>query len=167
GVDYSALPTSIILPAGVSSQDIPVVPLANPSRLTPLVTTLTIISGTGYTIGAPSHASATIYPSQTPAGTGLVGQYFTNSSATYSSTANFNAANLKLSRTDGNIDFNWGSTNYLPITNGGYYTIRWTGQVQPQYSETYWFVANTDDGVKFWVNDQLIIDRWVLQGPTD
>src|SRR5205814_7584527 len=65
------------------------------------------------------------------------------------------------------IDFNWGATNYLPITNAGYYTIRWTGQVMPQYSETYWFVASTDDGVKLWVNDQLVIDHWVLQGPTD
>ena len=112
------------------------VPLTNPGRLSPVATTLSILTGTGYTIGTPASASMTIYPSQSALGTGLIGQYYTNSSATYSSTANFNAANLKLTRTDGPIDFNWGATNYLPITNAGYYTIRWTGQVMPQYSET-------------------------------
>src|SRR5207249_7618947 len=93
--------------------------------------------------------------------------YYTNASSTYSSSANFNAANLKLTRVDSNVDFNWGTTNYLPITNAGYYTVRWTGQVQPQYSETYYFVANTDDGVKLWVNDQLIIDSWIVKGASD
>jgi hypothetical protein len=167
GVDFTALPTSISLPAGVSSQNISVVPLANPNRLVPLVTTLSLLSGTGYTIGTPATASVTIYPTATATGTGLTGQYYTNSSATYSSSANFNAANLKLTRVDTNVDFNWGSTNYLPITNSGYYSIRWTGQVIPQYSETYYFVANTDDGVKLWVNDQLIIDTWITRGAAD
>jgi len=32
-----------------------------------------------------------------------------------------------------------------------------------QYSETYYFDAYTDDGVKLWVNDQLIIDSWKTQ----
>ena len=115
--------------------------------------------GSGYTIGTPSNASVVIYPSQTAGGSGLTGQYYTNASATYSSSVNFNAANLKLTRTDTNVDFVWGTTT-TPILNNGYYCVRWTGQVQPQYSDTYYFVANTDDGVKLWVNDQLIIDNW-------
>src|SRR6185436_18616007 len=45
--------------------------------------------------------------------------------------------------------------------------VRWVGQVQPQYSETYYFVANTDDGVKLWVNDQLIIDSWITKSASD
>jgi hypothetical protein len=39
--------------------------------------------------------------------------------------------------------------------------------VQPQYSEKYFFVANTDDGVKLWVNDVLIIDTWVARSAAD
>jgi len=45
--------------------------------------------------------------------------------------------------------------------------VRWTGQVQPQYSEKYFFVANTDDGVKVWVNDVLIIDSWITKSASD
>ena len=39
--------------------------------------------------------------------------------------------------------------------------------MQPQYSEPYYFVANTDDGVKLWINDQLIIDSWVTKSASD
>ena len=35
---------------------------------------------------------------------------------------------------------------------------RWQGQVQPQYSETYYFDVTADDGVKLWVNGQLLLD---------
>ena len=117
-------------------------------------------------MGANSSASVVIYPSPTPNGGGLTGQYFTNSSATYTNSANFNPASLVLTRLDPALDFIWG-TSSTPITNNGSYTVRWTGQVQPQYSETYTFDAKTDEGVKLWVNDQLIINDWVTQGLAD
>ena len=47
------------------------------------------------------------------------------------------------------------------------YSIRWTGQILPQYSQTYHFVARVDDGVKLWVNKQLVVDRWPGGGVTD
>jgi len=59
GVDFVALPPLVTLPAGASSQDIPVTPIANPGRLSPLVTTLVLSPGTGYTIGTPARASVT------------------------------------------------------------------------------------------------------------
>src|SRR5207248_2949150 len=64
------------------------------------------------------------------------------------------------------IDFSWG-TSTVPFTNSGYYCVRWTGQVQPEFSETYYFDALTDDGVRLWVNDQLVIDRWTPKSPSD
>jgi uncharacterized protein (DUF1800 family) len=48
-----------------------------------------------------------------------------------------------------------------------YFCARWTGQVLPQYSERYYFVGRADDGVKIWVNNQLIVDRWPGGGATD
>lgn len=33
----------------------------------------------------------------------------------------------------------------------------------PLYSQTYTFYTTTDDGVRLWVNDQLLIDKWVDQ----
>ncbi len=166
GVDHAALPRTVILPAGPSSQMIAVTPLANTNLMTSVIATLRLLAGSGYTVGSPSSASVVIYPSTTPTGTGLTGQYYTNASSTYSSSANFNAANLKLTRIDSTVDFVWGTTS-TPIANNGYYCVRWTGQVQPQYSETYYFVANTDDGVKLWVNDQLVIDSWAPKSASD
>ncbi len=163
GVDHLPLPVTVTLPAGTVSQNVTITPLANTNRLAPVIAMLKLLPGSRYTVGSASNASVVIYPWATPTGTGLTAQYFTNSSATYSSTTNFNPANLKLTRVDPVIDTNWSSSTTLPIANSGYYCVRWTGQVQPQYTETYYFVANTDDGVKLWVNDQLIIDNWVTR----
>jgi len=35
------------------------------------------------------------------------------------------------------------------------FSVRWTGQVQPQYSEDYTFVVQADDGCTLWINGQL------------
>lgn len=167
GVDYTFLPRSIEFPAGVGAQTISVTPLANTNLAAPVLAMLRLLPGAGYTIGSGSSASVVIYPSSTSHGTGLTGQYFTNSSPTYSSNANFNPRNLVLTRVDRTIDFVWGN-NTSPIRNGGgHYSVRWTGQVQPQYSETYYFVANTDDGVRLWINDQLVIDAWRTKTASD
>ncbi len=165
-VDHVALPRTLTFAAGISSTNISVIPLANTNRQTPVIAQMQLLSGAGYTIGANSNASVVIYPSPTAAGTGLTGYYFTNASATYTNAANFNPLNLRLTRLDPTVDFVWGTTN-LPFTNNGYYTVRWTGQVEPQYTETYTFSVNSDDGCKLWVNDQLIVDKWQAQSATD
>lgn len=90
------------------------------------------------------------------AGTGLTGQYFNNLDLT----------NLVLTRTDAMIDFNWGSKAPDALIQPDTFSVRWTGQLQPRYSETYTFYTTTDDGVRLWVNGQLLIDRWVDQGAT-
>lgn len=166
GLDHAPLPRSVFFPVGTSSQVITVTPLANTNLLSPVLAGLQVTGGTGYRVGGSARASVLIYPSSTPTGSGLTGQYFTNSSTTYSSPANFNPANLVFTQVDPAINFTWG-TSTLPFTNSGYYSVRWTGQVQPEFSETYYFDARTDDGVKLWVNDQLVLNRWVPQGATD
>jgi len=40
------------------------------------------------------------------------------------------------------------------------FSIRWTGKVQAKYSELTSFYTNSDDGVRLWVNGQLLIDNW-------
>jgi uncharacterized repeat protein (TIGR03806 family) len=89
-------------------------------------------------------------------GTGLEGKYYND--------ANF--SNLALTRIDPTIDFNWGGGSPDPSMGNNIFSIRWEGQIQPLYSETYTFTTTTDDGVRLWVNNQLIIDKWILQAPT-
>ncbi len=42
----------------------------------------------------------------------------------------------------------------------GEFSIRWTGQVQPRFAETYTFHTVAEGGVRLWVNNQLLIDDW-------
>ncbi len=46
------------------------------------------------------------------------------------------------------------------------YSVRWTGQVQATLTGNFTFTTTADDGVRLWVNNQLVIDNWVDQGAT-
>jgi regulation of enolase protein 1 (concanavalin A-like superfamily) len=92
-------------------------------------------------------------------GSGLSAQYFDNS--------NFTA--LKTTRTDATVDFNWAQSAPVGagLTNPDTFSVRWSGFVQPQYSETYTFYTTSDDGVRLWVNGQQIINNWTIHGATE
>lgn len=60
-----------------------------------------------------------------------------------------------------------GPVGMSPAASGNAWSVRWTGQVLPQYSETYTFDIKSDDSAKLWVNGVLLVDRWVAQGATE
>ena len=92
-------------------------------------------------------------------GTGLLGAYYSNQLETFNDPAT-------LVRVDANINFNWGNGSPDPRISSDSFTVRWTGSVEPQLSGDYTFYTTTDDGVRLWVNGQLLIDEWVDQSPT-
>ena len=94
-------------------------------------------------------------------GTGLTGSYYDS----HFPDAPF-AGNPTLTRIDPTVNFDWGGGSPDPLIGADHFTVRWTGSVQPQFSETYTFTTTTDDGVRLYVDGQLIIDQWVDQGPT-
>ncbi len=55
--------------------------------------------------------------------------------------------------TDGNNGI-WGAGSPDGSVAADTFSARWTGQVQPQFSETYTFIVNADDSAKLWVNGQ-------------
>ncbi|OAI56202.1 hypothetical protein AYO49_00945 [Verrucomicrobiaceae bacterium SCGC AG-212-N21] len=66
-----------------------------------------------------------------------------------------------------NNNGDWGIGTPDPSILQDNFVARWTGQVQPEFSETYYFSVGVDDGIRVRVNNQLIIDRWtgsVTQG---
>lgn len=93
-------------------------------------------------------------------GTGLKGQYYANTDYTSPFIGS------PLVRTDATINFNWNTSSPDPAIPTNNYTVRWTGMVQPLFSQTYTFSTTTDDGVRLWVNGQLVIDHWRPQSPT-
>ena len=40
------------------------------------------------------------------------------------------------------------------------WSARWQGQVEAPSTEAYTFYVNSDDGVRLWVNGQLIVSNW-------
>lgn len=90
-------------------------------------------------------------------GTGLNGDYFTGTAL----------ANKVLTRTDASVDFNWGTAAPAAGVPADNFSARWTGQVSPRYSGSTTFYTVSDEGVRLWVNGQLLIDNWIAHGPTE
>ena len=89
-------------------------------------------------------------------GNGLRGEYFNNIDFTDST----------LTRIDSTINFDWGSGSPDSAIANDTFSVRWTGEIASRFSETYTFRTTADDGVRLWINDQLIIDNLVEQSPT-
>ena len=119
--------------------------------------------------GAVNSAAASagfINSSAVGSGTGLLGAYWSNVTSAAFTNIGFSTPPT-LVRTDSVVNFNWGTGSPDPTISTDNFVVRWTGSVQPQFSNTYTFYANTDDGARLWVNGQLLIDQWVNHGATE
>lgn len=96
-------------------------------------------------------------PTDAATGTGLYGEYFDNK----------DLSNRKLTRTDATVNFDWSSGSPDSTIGTDTFSVRWTGWVQAPTSGSYTFFTTSDDGVRLWVNDQLIINNWSDHGATE
>lgn len=85
--------------------------------------------------------------------------------ATYYNNTDFTAA--AISRIDPRVYFDWGHYFETPTVAADTFSVRWTGQVQAQYSQNYTFTTRSDDGVRLWVNGQRVIDNWTDHSVTE
>ncbi|MBX9808536.1 MAG: T9SS type A sorting domain-containing protein, partial [Flavobacteriaceae bacterium] len=83
---------------------------------------------------------------------GLKGEYFNNTMTLSGSPT--------LTRTDATVGFDWINGTPDPSINVDNFSVRWSGFVQPLYSETYTFSTSSDDGIRLWVNGVQIINNW-------
>ena len=122
--------------------------------------TLTLQLSAGGTPLSNSEASATVNFERVSigGGTGLRAMYYNNMTLTDPSV---------LERIDPTIDFNWGSGSPDPSVNSNNFSAKWEGQVQAIYDELYTFYTNTDDGVRLYIDGQLVVDKWIDQAPTE
>lgn len=88
---------------------------------------------------------------------GLRGEYFSNKTLSDAPA---------MTRTDTSVDFNWGTGNPggdLPNDN---FSIRWTGNVTVNADYDVNPGLSLDDGGRLWINDVLVIDKWLDQPET-
>lgn len=64
-----------------------------------------------------------------------------------------------LVRTDSAVDFDWGWDGPAPGVNRDDFSVRWSGDF-PFESGRYRFTTYSDDGVRLYVDDRLVIDSW-------
>jgi hypothetical protein len=129
-----------------------------PFTLTNLAAVNVVAARPGAVTSAMTSASF-INSSATGNGTGLLGQYWANTTSTAFTNAAFNMPPT-LTRTDAAVNFNWSTNGPDPSVGQITFAARWTGSVQPQYNETYTFTTVAEDGVQLWVNGQLLISDW-------
>ena len=105
------------------------------------------------------------------AGGGLFGEYFANPELT---------GDPAFTRRDVRIDFDWKESGPGGSTSPSYervgadnFSVRWTGQIIPKFSERYTFQATGDDGVRLWIRPAggpfewtQLVDAWEGPSPT-
>jgi hypothetical protein len=177
GADQNlAAPGSTTL-VGTASDD------GNPSPPGQLTTTWSLVSGpAAVTFGAPNALSTSaafqvpgtytirlsafdgqvtssddlvvVVAAPAGSGTGLLAQYFNDAGSGVYFTA------LALTRTDPVVDFDWASAAPDPAVQADNFSVRWSGQVLAPVTGSYTFTTSSDDGVRLYVNGQLLIDNW-------
>ncbi|PTR05772.1 putative phage baseplate assembly protein [Nitrosospira sp. Nsp5] len=96
-------------------------------------------------------------PSGTATGTGLYGEYFDTQ----------NLTKRKLVRLDATVNFDWGEGSPDSVIASNTFSARWTGWVHAPSTGMYTFYTYSDDGVRLWVNGQLLIDDWNVRAPIE
>lgn len=81
---------------------------------------------------------------------GIVGKYYEGIDLT----------KLVSARVDKEIDFDWGIDKPHPLLPADNFSVKWDGFIKIDKDGEYWFITESDDGVKLWIDGELIIDNW-------
>ncbi len=163
-------------------------PTASSTHAKPTATTVHATPTGTHTAATATPTTTLPTPTPTPLGpgTGLHGDYFHSTTYHPGTPVPYPDPIFGLpwfSRTDTIIDMGYGqqSRTYTPpiapfdsqvcpspptSSPCSPFAVRWTGFVRPRYTETYTFTTDSDDGVKLWINGQLVVDNWKVQGDT-
>jgi PA14 domain/MBG domain/Concanavalin A-like lectin/glucanases superfamily/MBG domain (YGX type) len=91
-------------------------------------------------------------------GNGLTASYFANEMLT---------GTPMLTRIDAGVYFDWAGGSPASEIPEDSFSARWSGEIQPRYTEPYTITMRTDDGVRVWLDGQLVINDWILRAPAD
>ncbi|WP_179150684.1 PA14 domain-containing protein [Leifsonia sp. NCR5] len=121
---------------------------------------LSFSSPTVSTLGGPMGMSFN-YNTLKPSNRGLKGEYFdVTPAAGASPDYSFTGKSPVMVRTDPAINFDWKNGSPGPALKNDYFLVRWSGFLTPDAPGSYQFSALQDDGVRAWIQNTVIIDKW-------
>ena len=122
---------------------------------------ISVTTGTGVITQASTTITAVLPATGTTTGNGFV---LNNTTSITTGLYNLIYPNTAFSGSPGRVGIDaavttgnngiWGAGTPDPLIQPDTFSVRWTGQVQPQYSETYTFNVTADDGCALWINGQ-------------
>ncbi|HEX8546466.1 MAG TPA: glycoside hydrolase family 3 C-terminal domain-containing protein, partial [Cytophagaceae bacterium] len=89
-------------------------------------------------------------------GTGLWGEYYRGTEL---------KGEPVVSRLDKQLAFDFLLTSPDPKLEKDGWSTRWTGKLKPPVSRKYKIYSESDDGIKVWFDNKLVIDNWGVHGP--
>jgi hypothetical protein len=98
-----------------------------------------------------------VLPLAAGTGTGLRGDYYDDAAFSV----------FRLSRIDPTVNFNWGTGSPGSTIGVDTYSVRWTGDIEARYTGPHTFYTYSDDGVRLWIDGQLLIDNFIDHAPTE
>ncbi|MEO6173718.1 MAG: glycoside hydrolase family 3 N-terminal domain-containing protein [Flavobacterium circumlabens] len=81
---------------------------------------------------------------------GLKGEYFNNRNL---------EGSPALTRIDSQLEFDWPWSPGDGVADDDF-SIRWTGFIKSEKAFDGWLGLSSDDGIRMWIDDQLVIDNW-------
>ncbi len=121
------------------------------ARVVGQVRTANALSWIGHAAELQVFATGTPPPQDTNI---FLGQYFANQTLTGSPI---------LTRNDSAINFDWGNGSPDPAIPSDHFSVRWT-KTQDFTAGNYSFTLKSDDGIRFWIDNQLLVDDWTDHG---
>lgn len=120
--------------------------------------TATVTADGGYNLQNSATVNVTF---NMPVNSGLNADYYNNQDVY--GTPSFSRIDPVVDSTNGALNWTlFGSPN--PAITIDNFSVVWYGQVRADYNELYTFYTNSDDGIRVWIDNNLIIDKWMERG---
>ncbi len=110
----------------------------------------------GGAVATLNYQQVALTPTPTPSSTSYNGDYFNNQTLSGSPT---------LTRVDPSINFDWGNGSPDPSIPSDHFSARWI-RTDTFTAGSYQFSVIADDGVRLYIDNNLVIDKWIDQSPT-
>jgi hypothetical protein len=104
-----------------------------------------------------SRYAGSVWSFTTFSGGGVKAEYFSNMTL---------SGPPAVTQIEDQIDHYWGEGTIAGLLNDGV-SARWTADLEIAIADTYTFITTSDDGVRLWLDGELLIDNWTEHGPMD